>query len=63
MLGVVEENIHAYKFWIKMGFEFVRKTESRHFGNKTQTVSIFRRTLLDTKMPLESNKGHQATLL
>jgi ribosomal protein S18 acetylase RimI-like enzyme len=45
MLGVVEENMHAYKFWSRMGFEFVRQTEPRQFGNKTQTVSIMRRTL------------------
>ncbi len=46
MLGVIEDNERAYKFWNRMGFEFVRKTEPRSFGNKTQTVSIMRRTLL-----------------
>ncbi len=45
MLGVVEENIRAYKFWIKMGFEFVRETEPRQFGNKMQRLKIMRRNL------------------
>jgi len=49
MLGVVEENQPAYKFWSRMGFEFVRQTEPRQFGDKTQTVSVMRRTLLDAK--------------
>jgi len=51
MLGVVEENILAYKFWKKMGFEFVRKTEPRKFGNKTQTVIIMRRSISDENCP------------
>jgi ribosomal protein S18 acetylase RimI-like enzyme len=49
MLGVVDENKRAYKFWNRMGFEFVRKTEPQQFGDKTQTVSIMRRPLLDVK--------------
>ena len=51
MLGVVEENRLAYKFWEKMGFEFVRKTEPRKFGNKMQTVNIMRRSLSDGNYP------------
>jgi hypothetical protein len=46
MLGVVEENQLASAFWKKMGFELVRKTEPRQFGNKTQSVNIMRRVLL-----------------
>jgi len=46
MLGVVDENKLAYKFWSRMGFEFVRKTEPQQFGNKTQTVIIMRRMQL-----------------
>jgi len=42
MLGVVDENTLAYKFWSRMGFEFVRQTEPRQFGNKTHTVSVMR---------------------
>ncbi len=45
MLGVVEENIRAYKFWMRMGFEFVRETEPRQFGNKMQRVKVMRRNL------------------
>jgi ribosomal protein S18 acetylase RimI-like enzyme len=45
MLGVVEDNIRAYKFWNRMGFEFVRETEPRQFGNKTQTVKVMQRIL------------------
>ena len=51
MLGVVEENTLAYKFWERMGFEFVRKTEPRRFGNKTQTVSIMRQSISDGNCP------------
>jgi ribosomal protein S18 acetylase RimI-like enzyme len=45
MLGVVEDNIRAYKFWNRMGFEFVRETEPRQFGNKVQTVKVMQRIL------------------
>jgi len=45
MLGVVEDNQQAYKFWARMGFELVRQTEPRQFGNKTQTVSVMRQSL------------------
>ncbi len=45
MLGVVENNQSAYKFWTRMGFELVRVTEPQQFGNKTQTVSILRRSI------------------
>jgi ribosomal protein S18 acetylase RimI-like enzyme len=45
MLGVVEDNIRAYKFWNSMGFEFVRDTEPRQFGDKTQTVKVMQRIL------------------
>ncbi len=45
MLGVVEENTRAYRFWSRLGFELVRQTEPQQFGNKTQTVSIMRQTL------------------
>jgi GNAT superfamily N-acetyltransferase len=49
MLGVVEENSLAHKFWKRMGFEFVRRTEPQQFGTKTHTVSILRQKLVDTK--------------
>jgi ribosomal protein S18 acetylase RimI-like enzyme len=45
MLGVVEENERAYQFWSRMGFELVRESEPRQFGNKRQKVRIMRRKL------------------
>ncbi|MEW5867866.1 MAG: GNAT family N-acetyltransferase [Chloroflexota bacterium] len=48
MLGVVEQNRRAYKFWSRIGFDFVRETEPRQFGYKTQTVIIMRRLLPPT---------------
>ena len=45
MLGVVEENERAYQFWRKMGFEFVRETEPKQLGNKTQIVRVMRLNL------------------
>ncbi|HEX2994884.1 MAG TPA: GNAT family N-acetyltransferase [Anaerolineales bacterium] len=43
MLGVVEENKSAYRFWQQMGFELVRQTEPRPFGKKTQLVYVMRK--------------------
>jgi GNAT superfamily N-acetyltransferase len=45
MLGVVKENKPAYRFWSRMGFELVRITEPRQFGEKIQTVNVMRRSL------------------
>jgi ribosomal protein S18 acetylase RimI-like enzyme len=45
MLGVVEENRAAYRFWQQLGFELVRQTEPRPFGKKTQAVYVMRRAL------------------
>ena len=45
MLGVVDENRLAYRFWNRMGFELHRKTEPRQFGDKTHTVNVMRQTL------------------
>ena len=45
MLGVVEQNRAAYRFWQELGFELVRQTEPRLFGRKTQTVYVMRRGL------------------
>jgi GNAT superfamily N-acetyltransferase len=47
MLGVVEDNERAYQFWSKMGFEFIRDTEPRSFGNKTQIVHIMSQKLCE----------------
>ena len=43
MLGVVEENQAAYRFWQGQGFALVRTTEPRTFGKKTQRVLVLRR--------------------
>jgi ribosomal protein S18 acetylase RimI-like enzyme len=45
MLGVVDENKRAYNFWNRMGFDLIRKTEPRQFGDKIQTVSVMRLSL------------------
>jgi len=49
MLGVVEENERAYKFWDRLGFEWIRTTEPRPFGVKTHRVNILRRKLIGAK--------------
>jgi ribosomal protein S18 acetylase RimI-like enzyme len=51
MLGVVEDNERAFKFWSKLGFEFVRQTEPQQFGEKTQRVNVMRKRL----EPVESS--------
>ena len=45
MLGVVEENQAAYRFWQQLGFRLVRQTEPRAFGKKIQTVYVMQRDL------------------
>jgi GNAT superfamily N-acetyltransferase len=45
MLGVVEENQAAYRFWQGQGFALVRITEPRTFGKKTQRVLVLRREM------------------
>jgi GNAT superfamily N-acetyltransferase len=46
MLGVVEDNQAAYRFWQGQGFVLVRTTEPRTFGSKTQRVFVLRRELM-----------------
>ncbi len=45
MLGVVEDNQAAYDFWQRLGFEVVRTTEPRTFGQKVQAVHVMRRAV------------------
>jgi GNAT superfamily N-acetyltransferase len=45
MLGVVKENARACRFWTRMGFELIRETEPRQFGEKIQIVCVMRRNL------------------
>jgi GNAT superfamily N-acetyltransferase len=40
MLGVVEENRAAYRFWEQMEFTRVRTTEPRPFGRKVHAVHV-----------------------
>lgn len=44
-LSVVKANELGLQFWKSLGFEFVRKTESRQFGNKTHTVYVMSRPI------------------
>ncbi len=46
MLGVVEENAYAYRFWQKMGYELVNKTEPQQFGQKLQAVFVLRQSFI-----------------
>ncbi|MBI5958244.1 MAG: GNAT family N-acetyltransferase [Chloroflexi bacterium] len=41
-LGVVEANAGALRFWQRMGFEIVRRTPPRPFGNRTHVVIMMR---------------------
>ncbi len=55
MLGVVEDNARAYEFWKRVGFEDVRVTEPRVFGEKVQRVRVMRLGLADTLTALEAS--------
>jgi ribosomal protein S18 acetylase RimI-like enzyme len=46
MLGVVEDNRRAFQFWSRNGFDLVRKTEPRTFGNKIQSVFVMKRIII-----------------
>jgi GNAT superfamily N-acetyltransferase len=45
MLGVVEDNSRALRFWSQNGFHLVRKTEPRPFGKKIQAVLVMQRRI------------------
>lgn len=47
MLGVVEENVRAYRFWQQVGFRLVRQTEPRRFGKKAHSVYVLKWTLAE----------------
>jgi len=42
MLGVVEQNEKAFRFWQRLGFEVVEKRSPTRFGQKEQTVVVMR---------------------
>lgn len=44
-LSVVEENEQGFRFWKKVGFEVIRKTPPRQFGNKTHALYVMSRTV------------------
>jgi hypothetical protein len=46
MLGVVEDNHSACRFWEQVGFTRVRTTEPRQFGRKLQAVHVMRRAVV-----------------
>jgi ribosomal protein S18 acetylase RimI-like enzyme len=50
MLGVVEQNRAAQRFWQRMGFEWVRQTDPRTFGRKTQTIHVMRKELTRVRL-------------
>jgi ribosomal protein S18 acetylase RimI-like enzyme len=52
MLGVVEENQVAYRFWQHLGFQVVRQTEPRPFGKKIQTVYVMQRAVTQASFAL-----------
>jgi GNAT superfamily N-acetyltransferase len=47
-LSVVEANDLGLKFWKSLGFEVIRKTEPRQFGNKTHAVYVMSRAVATT---------------
>ncbi|WP_322743553.1 GNAT family N-acetyltransferase [Vasconcelosia minhoensis] len=44
-LCAIAANAPGRQFWQRMGFEVIRKTPPRPYGNKTHEVYVFRRTL------------------
>jgi GNAT superfamily N-acetyltransferase len=40
LLGVLEENVKAFRFWRSLGFEVVEKQTPRLFGHSTHTVIV-----------------------
>jgi GNAT superfamily N-acetyltransferase len=46
LLGVIEANENAYRFWQSLGFELVEKQPPREFGNSTHVVITMVRDLV-----------------
>jgi ribosomal protein S18 acetylase RimI-like enzyme len=57
MLGVVEANQRAYRFWQQMGFKLIRKTEPRQFGKKEQAVFVMQRAAVEEKAKSNGQTG------
>ena len=47
MLSVVEENTSAFRFWRRLGFDEVRRTAPRTFGDKMHVLSVMRKDMSD----------------
>ena len=47
-LSVIEANKLGLQFWKSLGFEVIRKTEPRQFGNKTHAVYVMSRPVAAT---------------
>ncbi|WP_338462915.1 GNAT family N-acetyltransferase [Synechococcus elongatus IITB7] len=47
-LSVIEANDSGLQFWKGLGFEILRKTEPRQFGNKTHAVYVMSRAVATT---------------
>lgn len=45
MLGVIDENNAAFRFWERLEFEVVRQTEPKQFDKKTHSVYVMRLNL------------------
>ena len=45
MLSVVEENASGFRFWQRLGFEEVRRTEPKPFGSKTHVLSVVKKSV------------------
>ncbi len=41
-IGVLEENVKAFRFWSRMGFEVAKKIDNYKIGNKVTTVFAMR---------------------
>jgi RimJ/RimL family protein N-acetyltransferase len=48
-LSVVEANELGLQFWKSLGFEVIRKTEPRQFGNKIHSVFVMSRAMTMTE--------------
>jgi ribosomal protein S18 acetylase RimI-like enzyme len=46
MLGVVEENSAALRFWQALGFKLQSVSEPRHFGQKMQAMYVMQRATI-----------------
>ncbi len=48
-LSVIEANELGLRFWKSLGFEIIRQTEPRQFGNKTHNLYVMSRTVVSDR--------------